>query len=133
MKFKSILTETFLDLPPKKGGLRLSTPDGKMIVCSDKKNEHGEYEVRLYVDGKKNDDATYFTDDWDDAVDTAKAMAKKTEAKEPPVDMNPKTNKDDGVNNPKCPGCGGRDVAKLSRSEFRCKDPGCETEFHYEV
>jgi len=34
----------------------------------------GEYQVRLYVDGKINKEATYFTSDKQDAINTARVM-----------------------------------------------------------
>ena len=36
--------------------------------------EWEEYQVELWVDGKIDDRATYFTSDWCDAEDTARAM-----------------------------------------------------------
>lgn len=44
---------------------------------SKRKNEYGEYVIRGYEDGKRCEDADYFTDDWEDAVNTAKAVAKQ--------------------------------------------------------
>lgn len=40
-----------------------------------------EYRVELYVDGLRDEKATYFTDDIDDARDTAKAMKADYKAK----------------------------------------------------
>lgn len=49
-------------------------PNGKAVVTK-RKNEFGEYVVRFYnPDGTRNRDADYFTNDYDDAVNTAKAM-----------------------------------------------------------
>jgi len=36
----------------------------------------GEYQVRLFEDGIRNHNATYFTDDKEDAQETAKAMVR---------------------------------------------------------
>ena len=42
-----------------------------------KKNDYDEYTIRAYKNGKYNEDATYYTDDWQDALDTLKMMAKR--------------------------------------------------------
>ena len=42
-----------------------------------RRNEFGEYRVRLYVDGKAVPEADYFTDDKVDAEETAVAMTRK--------------------------------------------------------
>lgn len=41
------------------------------------KNEYGEYCVKCYVDDKYSEIDSYYTDDWQDAVDTFNAMAKR--------------------------------------------------------
>jgi hypothetical protein len=42
-----------------------------------KRNEWGEYRVKLYIDGKYQQNADYFTDDKGDAVQTARAMVER--------------------------------------------------------
>lgn len=42
-----------------------------------KKNDYDEYVIQAYKNGKKNEDATYYTDDWDDAINTLKSIAKQ--------------------------------------------------------
>ena len=41
--------------------------------------DYQEYVDKLYVDGKYQPDADYFTDDKQDASDTAKAMKRRAE------------------------------------------------------
>ena len=40
------------------------------------KDEHGEYRIRLFIDGKYQSGADYFTDDKEDAIETSKAIIK---------------------------------------------------------
>ena len=47
------------------------TPNGKYEIRVTSKNRYGEYEVQFYSKGKKLNDLTYFTDDEDDAFQTA--------------------------------------------------------------
>ena len=47
------------------------------IVLNRRKNYYGEYVVRDYRDGKYYEEATYYTDDWDDAVGTFTAIVKQ--------------------------------------------------------
>lgn len=42
-----------------------------------KKNDYDEYTIRAYKNGKYDEAATYYTDDWQDALDTLKMMAKR--------------------------------------------------------
>lgn len=42
-----------------------------------KKNNYDEYVIQAYKNGKKNEDATYYTDNWDDAINTLKSIAKQ--------------------------------------------------------
>lgn len=42
-----------------------------------KKNDYDEYVIQAYKNGKKNEDATYYTDNWDDAINTLKSIAKQ--------------------------------------------------------
>lgn len=42
-----------------------------------KRNDYDEYIVQAYKNGKKYEDATYYSDDWDDALGTLKAIAKR--------------------------------------------------------
>lgn len=44
-----------------------------------RKNEFGEYVVKVYVNGKYNEDATYYTDDRKDAEETRLTMIKQVE------------------------------------------------------
>lgn len=46
-----------------------------------RKNEYGEFIVKAYTDGKYDEEKTYYTDDWEDAVDTLNAMAKQSNKK----------------------------------------------------
>lgn len=48
--------------------------DAMSVTISPRKNEHGEYVVRLYRNHKHYKPADYFTDDMDDAQATARAM-----------------------------------------------------------
>lgn len=53
--------------------------DSEVIIArlSKRKNEYGEYVIKGYVDGERNENYDYFTDDWEDAVGTAKFLAKQ--------------------------------------------------------
>lgn len=44
---------------------------------SKKKNDYDEYVIKAYKNGKYYEDASYYTDDWDDAVGTIKNMASR--------------------------------------------------------
>jgi hypothetical protein len=47
------------------------------VTLRKRRNEWGEYVVRAYDrDGRRYPDGDYFTDDWEDAVNTAEAMRK---------------------------------------------------------
>lgn len=46
-----------------------------------RKNEYGEFIVKAYTDGKYDEEKTYYTDDWEDAVDTLNAIAKQSNKK----------------------------------------------------
>lgn len=47
------------------------TNNGKTYLRLEKrKNEYGEYLVKAYKEGKLNEEGTYYTDDWEDAVNT---------------------------------------------------------------
>lgn len=46
-----------------------------------RKNEYDEYIVKAYTDGKYDEEKTYYTDDWEDAVNTLNAMAKQSNKK----------------------------------------------------
>ena len=41
------------------------------------KNDYDEYVIKAYKNGKYYEDASYYTDDWQDALDTLKMMAKR--------------------------------------------------------
>jgi hypothetical protein len=43
---------------------------------SARKNEYGEYVVKLWIDGEYQTEADYFTDDLDDAMNTAQSMVR---------------------------------------------------------
>ena len=43
-----------------------------------RKNEYDEYVIKAYTDGKYDEEKTYYTDDWEDAVNTLNAMAKQS-------------------------------------------------------
>ena len=47
------------------------------IVLNRRKNYYGEYVVKDYRDGKYYEEATYYTDDWDDAVGTFAQIVKQ--------------------------------------------------------
>ena len=51
--------------------------DKYVYKLAKKKNDYDEYTVRAYKNGKYDEAATYYTDDWQDALDTLKMMAKK--------------------------------------------------------
>jgi hypothetical protein len=45
------------------------------VTLRKRRNEWGEYVVRAYDrDGRRYPDGDYFTDDWEDAVNTAETM-----------------------------------------------------------
>jgi len=46
----------------------------KIITTKIKKNAFGEYEVHLFIGTKHQSRSTYYTDDKQDAIDTAKLM-----------------------------------------------------------
>jgi hypothetical protein len=52
------------------------------VKLNKRKNEWGEYKVRVYVDGKLNEDASYYTEDWEDAEATAEHIRKNS-----PIDL----------------------------------------------
>ena len=43
-----------------------------------RKNEYDEYVIKAYTDGKYDEEKTYYTDDWEDAVNTLNAIAKQS-------------------------------------------------------
>lgn len=43
-----------------------------------RRNEFGEYHVKCYVGGQRYPDGDYFTEDWNDAVATKKALESQT-------------------------------------------------------
>lgn len=45
----------------------------------DKNRETGEYVAKVYINGKYSEDKTYYTNDLQDAVDTAKHMKSEFE------------------------------------------------------
>lgn len=47
------------------------------IVLNRRRNEHGEFVVKYYENGKFNDEKSYYTEDWEDAVATMKDMKKR--------------------------------------------------------
>lgn len=57
--------------------IRLTTHSGDVIVLSPKKTPDGEYVVKVMRGGKNYEPAAYYTDDWDDAVATAKHMGSR--------------------------------------------------------
>lgn len=46
-----------------------------------RKNEYDEYVIKGYENGRHNEDFDYYTDDWYDAVNTIKYMAKQYKGK----------------------------------------------------
>lgn len=51
----------------------------KEIKLTMKKNELDEYEVRVWINGKLRETATYFTDDKEDAENTMREMQRRIE------------------------------------------------------
>lgn len=47
------------------------------LTLKKKKNDYGEFKVVCMKNGKYDEEGTYYTDDWDDAVGTLKQMAKQ--------------------------------------------------------
>ena len=45
------------------------------IKLKHRRNEYGEFCVKVIKDGKADQMESYFTDDWQDAVETAELMA----------------------------------------------------------
>ena len=64
-----------------KEGMRLNGKNGQTIVLNPTKTEDGEFQVKVMINGKKDEDKTYYTNDWDDAVATAKKMAESRQTK----------------------------------------------------
>lgn len=71
----STLKENVIELTLKSN----KNSKGEHLSLSKKKNEYGEYTVKFFVNGKYDDDASYHTDNWDDAVSTFKDMKKRIE------------------------------------------------------
>jgi hypothetical protein len=45
------------------------------VTLRKRRNDWGDYVIRAYgADGKRLSDCDYFTDNWDDAVETLRAM-----------------------------------------------------------
>lgn len=42
-----------------------------------RKNEYGEYVIKAWCNGKRYEDGDYYTDDYDDAVDTMNLLRKE--------------------------------------------------------
>ena len=66
---------------------RVSVAQGRVIVRVTFDKEWQEYRCRITVDGQTNAAADYFTDDAEDAQDTAHAMAAAAAAKLQPIDL----------------------------------------------
>lgn len=49
----------------------------EILKLAKRKNEYDEYVIRSYVNGKFNEERSYYTDDWEDAVNTLKMEAKR--------------------------------------------------------
>jgi hypothetical protein len=49
------------------------------ILTPKRKNMFGEYEVKVRLDGKIDNDLTYFTSSKEDAIETSRYMAKEYE------------------------------------------------------
>lgn len=47
------------------------------IILRKKLNEYGEYKIEVFINGIKNEEAAYYTDDWQDALDTYFNMVKQ--------------------------------------------------------
>jgi hypothetical protein len=57
-----------------------TSTDGKVTLkLSPKRNEFGEFVVRWYDEGKRNEAKTGYTDDWDDAVGTLNMQMERYE------------------------------------------------------
>lgn len=59
---------------------RNSTQDASQnytFKLAKRKNDYDEFVIKAYKNGKYNEGATYYTDDWEDAVGTLKAMSKQ--------------------------------------------------------
>ena len=48
-----------------------------MLTLNKRKNDYGEYVVKSYKDGKYDENSTYYTDDWEDAVGTLTDIANR--------------------------------------------------------
>lgn len=51
--------------------------DEYVFKLSKRKNDYDEYVVRAYKNGRYYEDATYYTDDWEDANDTLQSLAEQ--------------------------------------------------------
>lgn len=61
---------------------RILKDSEEIIGClSKRKNDYGEYVIKGYVNGKRNEDYDYFTDDWEDAIGTAEFLAKQNKGR----------------------------------------------------
>ena len=65
--------EKMLDQPQNEGAKKMEKATFKIA------QEHDEYQVQVFEEGKQNHDRTYFTDDMDDAIETFKAMVEEEE------------------------------------------------------
>jgi hypothetical protein len=63
---------------------------GKSIKLSLKKNDWDEYVVNFYVNGKRSESKSYYTDDKEDAEDTLLVMADQELARGNKVTVVPK-------------------------------------------
>lgn len=56
---------------------KLNDADKYSYRLTKTKNDYDEYVIKAYKNGKYYEDASYYTDDWQDALDTLKMMAKR--------------------------------------------------------
>lgn len=59
----------------------IDTDTTLMARLSKRKNDYDEYVIKGYENGRHNEDFDYYTDDWGDAVDTIKYMARQYKGK----------------------------------------------------
>jgi len=72
---QAVLPDPFLIAETTERGEENSMKHAITVSLSKTRNECGEYVCRMYVNGKRHENGDYFTDDWEDAVETKKAMA----------------------------------------------------------
>lgn len=72
-----ILSYNLTKVKDSVGASKVEDADKYSYRLAKKKNDYDEYVIKAYKNGKYYEDASYYTDDWQDALDTLKMMAKR--------------------------------------------------------